>query len=470
MTDHDAVRTLIRGGRVLTMADGAAEARLDILIEGERIVEVAPHIEAAGATVIDADGHIVLPGFVDTHRHTWQTQLRTVAADWSLHDYLADMRMSFAPLYAPEDAYLGNYAGALEAVGAGVTTVVDHCHVIDSPDHADRALDGLEAAGIRAIFCYGLFPNPQHFPFRPGQNAAALRADARRVRRERLSSDSGRLLFGTASEIEALPLETAEDELRFARELGAQRISCHVAMGCYDQGRRYVEAFAAGSLLRDDLLFVHGASFTDRELALIRDCGAGISSTPETELQMGMGFPVAERARLAGARSSLGIDIVSNFAGDMFAQMRHMLQATRALENLELQRQGRAPRSIRLKTRDVLRLATLGGAEALGLADRIGSVEPGKQADLVLVRTDAIHMAPAGDAVAAVVLYANASDVDAVFVAGRSLKRNGQLLNVDLAALVGRLTDSRQRLMEDFARIDHAMVRGVADQLFSNLV
>lgn len=464
------VRTLIRGGRVLTMADGHGERQLDILIEGDRIVEVAANIDAKEAQIVDASEHIVLPGFVDTHRHTWQTQLRTVAADWSLYDYLADMRMSFSSLYTPEDAQLGNYAGSLEAIAAGVTTIVDHCHILNSPEYADLALDALQTSGIRALFCYGLFPNPQHFPFRPGPDAALLRDDARRIRRDRLASDSGRILFGTASEIEALPFEAAAAELQFARELGAKKISCHASMGCFDQGRRYVENFAQAGLLTDDLLIVHGASLTDHELALIRDCGAGISSTPETELQMGMGFPVAERARQAGAYSSLGIDIVSNYAGDMFTQMRLMLQATRACENLTLERQGKAPRSIRLKTRDVLRLATLGGAEALGLSDRIGTLEAGKQADLMLIRTDSLHMAPAVDAIAAVVYYANPSDVDSVFVAGRALKRDGRLLDVDMPGLIRQLQRSRERLTEGFKRIDHAMVRGVADQFFANLV
>ncbi len=462
-------RTLIRGGRVLTMRDGSGEERLDILIAGDRIARVAPHIEPDDAEVIDASGMIVLPGFVDTHRHTWQTQLRSVAADWSLYDYLADMRLSFSALYTPEDAELGNYAGALEAVSAGITTVVDHCHIINSPEHADKALDGLEASGIRAVFCYGLFPNPRQLPFQPGLDPAVLREDARRIRRDRLASDDGRILFGVASEIEAMPFEAIAGELAFARELGAQRISCHIAMGCYDQGQRYVERFAEQGLLKSDLLFVHGAAFTDHELALIRDAGAGISSTPETELQMGMGFPVAERARLFGARSSLGIDIVSNNSGDMFAQMRLMLQATRALENLALERQGKAPRTIRMKARDVLRLATLGGAEALGLEDRIGTIESGKSADLTLIRTDALHMTPAIDAVAAVVLYANVSDVDTVFVAGRPVKRGGALSQVDLAGLTARLQSSRARLSEGFAQIDHGLARGVTENFFSNL-
>ena len=148
------------------MTDGPAECRADILIEGERIAAVASAIEVPDAERIDAAGMIVLPGFVDTHRHTWQTQLRAVAADWSLFDYVGQMRNTYAAFYTPEDAWLGNHAGALEAIDAGVTTLVDHCHILNSPQHADEALRGLQESGIRAVFCYGLFANPTHHPFR----------------------------------------------------------------------------------------------------------------------------------------------------------------------------------------------------------------------------------------------------------------------------------------------------------------
>lgn len=459
---------LIRGGRVLTMVPGSAEVRADILVRGERIVEIAPSLDVADATVVDAAGMIVLPGFVDTHRHVWQTQLRTVATDWSLFDYFTQMRLLYSAFYEPDDVYLGNHVGALEALDAGITTVVDHCHILHTPEHTDEAVRGLTESGIRALFCYGLFDSPS---YREDAKRSALtngwrHDDARRVRRDLLTSDDARVVMGFApAEIDANSYETNVAEIRFARELAARRISCHVAMGAYDSGQRFVERMGRDGLLAEDMLFVHGASLTDDELGRMADSGAAVSATPETEMQMGMGFPVALRARDAGVRSSLGIDIVSNYSGDMFAQMRLCLQASRALDNRDYESRGRAPRTIRLKARDVLELATRGGAEAAGLASRVGTLEAGKQADIVLIRTDSIHMTPATDAVGAVVLNANSGDVDTVMVAGRVVKKDGRLVGVDWPALSARLHASSRRIIDGMQSISLPMIEEMAAQM-----
>jgi cytosine/adenosine deaminase-related metal-dependent hydrolase len=454
------------------MVPGTGESRADILVEGERIAEVAPHIDAADAEVIDAGSMIVLPGFVDTHRHVWQTQLRTVATDWSLFDYFAQMRLMYSAFYEPDDVFLGNHVGALEALDAGITTLVDHCHILHTPEHSDEAVRGLEQSGIRAVFCYGLFESPS---YREDARRAALapdwrRGDARRIRRDELASSDARVTMGFAPfEIDARPYDTNVEEIAFGRELGAQRISCHVAMGAYDAGQRFVERLGKDRLLGEDLLFVHGAALTDDELRMMADTGAAVSATPETEMQMGMGFPVALRARDAGVRSSLGVDIVSNYSGDMFAQMRLCLQASRALDNLEYERRGRAPRRIRLAARDVLDLATRGGAEAAGLASRAGTIESGKQADLVLIRTDSIHMTPAVDAIGAVVLNANASDVDTVFVAGSCVKKDGKLVGVDWPALAARLRASSERIVAGKRSVPLASIEERAAQVMPRL-
>jgi cytosine/adenosine deaminase-related metal-dependent hydrolase len=443
--------TLIRGGRVLTMVPGTGEVGADVLVHGDRIAEVAPEISYPAAEVIDATGMIVLPGFVDTHRHVWQTQLRTVAADWTLFDYFTQMRLIHAAFYEPDDVYLGNHVGALEALDAGITTVVDHCHVIHTPEHADEAIRGLDESGIRAVFCYGLFESPSYRDDarRSSLPAGWRRKDAERVRRDRLPGVHGRIRFGFApAEIDANSYQTNVEEIRCARGLGAHRISCHVAMGAYDDDRRFVERLGRDGLLAEDLLFVHGSALTDDELARMAASGAAVSATPETEMQMGMGFPVALRARDAGVRSSLGIDIVSNYSGDMFAQMRLCLQASRALDNRSYEQRGRAPRRVRYETRDVLDLATRGGAEAAGLAAEVGTLEVGKQADIVVLRTDAVHMTPAIDAVGAVVLCAHPSDVDTVLVGGRCAKRAGCLVGVDWPALSARLRASSARIVE----------------------
>jgi cytosine/adenosine deaminase-related metal-dependent hydrolase len=465
-------RILVRGGRVLTMVPGAAETRADVLLDGDRIADVAARIDAVDCDVVDASDMIVLPGFVDTHRHVWQTQLRTVATDWSLFDYFAQMRLLYSAFYEPDDVFLGNHVGALEALSAGITTLVDHCHILHTPEHSDEAVRGLEESGIRALFCYGLFHSPTY-----GENARRSllpegwrRDDARRIRRDRLRSGDARVTMGFAPfEIDAQPYDVNIEEIAFARELGAARISCHVAMGAYDAGNRFVERMGRDGLLGEDMLFVHGAALTDDELRRMADSGAAVSATPETEMQMGMGFPVALRARDAGVRSSLGVDIVSNYSGDMFAQMRLCLQASRALDNLQYENRGRAPRRIRLTARDVLDLATRGGAEAAGLASRCGTIERGKQADLAMIRTDAIHMTPAIDAVGAVVLNANASDVDTVFVAGRCVKRGGTLVGVDWPALAQRLRASSERIVAGMRSVPLGEIEKGAAKLMPRL-
>ncbi|MFN2425838.1 MAG: amidohydrolase family protein [Candidatus Binatia bacterium] len=459
---------LIRGGRVLTMVPGAGEVAADVLVRGARIAEVAPDISCPDARVIDAHGMIVLPGFVDTHRHVWQTQLRTVAADWSLFNYFTQMRLMYSAFYQPDDVFLGNHVGALEALDAGITTVVDHCHILHTPEHTDEAVRGLAESGIRAVFCYGLFESPSYRedPVRASLPAGWRRTDATRLRRDRLSSRDDRIVMGFApAEIDANPYETNVEEIRFARELAALRISCHVAMGAYDSGQRFVERMGTDGLLADDMLFVHGSSLTDEELRMMACSGAAVSATPETEMQMGMGFPVAIRARDAGVRSSLGIDIVSNYSGDMFAQMRMCLQASRALENRGYEERGRAPRTIRVTARDVLDLATRAGAEAAGLAGRVGTLEAGKQADVVLIRTDSIHMTPAIDAVGAVVLHANSGDVDTVLVAGQCVKRDGKLVAVDWPALSARLCASSARIVEGMRSVPLAAIEDLAAQM-----
>ena len=176
-------RTLLRGGTIVSMDPKIGILpKGDVLIEGDRILEVAASIEVSDGSLVDATNMIVSPGFVDTHRHIWQTQLRTIATDWSLFDYFVQMRSIYSGLYNPDDAFLGNHVGALEALNAGITTVVDHCHIMNSPEHSDEAVRGLQEAGIRGIFCYGLFENPENWATTPTVLKEGWRHDdARRI-------------------------------------------------------------------------------------------------------------------------------------------------------------------------------------------------------------------------------------------------------------------------------------------------
>jgi cytosine/adenosine deaminase-related metal-dependent hydrolase len=454
------------------MADDADTAiHADLLIRDGRIAALLPPASVVEeCETLDATGMLILPGFVDTHRHTWQTQLRTVAADWTLFDYLVRMRSLYSGLYGAEDARLGNLAGAWESLDAGITTIVDHCHLINSPDHADALLDGLQATGIRGVFCYGFFVNPRHDPPSIEPGPGWRYDDARRLRRERLSGDDGLIRFGIApQEPEAIASDLLCAEIGIARELGARTISMHVAMGNYDPGNHVVGMLAGRGLLGPDMLFVHGAALTDDELAAMAAAGAGLSVTPETEMQMGMGFPAAFRARDTGVRTSLGVDIVSNYAADLILQARLALQSARAVENHQLASRRKAPRRLRQTCREALRLTTMGGAEALHLERDIGSIEPGKAADIILIRADGLHMTPSIDDMAMVILGASARDVDTVIVDGVIRKRAGQLVGVDVQALRAQLTASAAEIQARYAELDHGHAEAIWASILPNL-
>jgi cytosine/adenosine deaminase-related metal-dependent hydrolase len=237
-------------------------------------------------------------------------------------------------------------------------------------------------------------------------------------------------------------------------------------MGALSRGRRFVARLRDAGLLDERLLFVHGSSVAEDELGMVADAGAAFSSTPDTELQMGMGFPVAWRARAAGAKASLGIDIVSNVGGDMFGQMRHALQAERAYRNLALEARGLAPNRLDVSAREVLSLATIEGARAARMDDLVGSLTPGKRADIVVLSCDRIGMNPVNDVTASVVFYAGVADVETVLVDGNVVKRGGGLVGVDAAKLRTDMERSRDGILGRARTIDRTDLRAAIMAFF----
>jgi cytosine/adenosine deaminase-related metal-dependent hydrolase len=459
--------TLISGANILSMSPKTGNIGSgDILVVDGKISKVGASIDIDPSLSVerfDAAGCIAMPGFVDTHRHVWQTQLRGVATDWSLFDYAANMRWRYGGCYEPEDAYLGNYAGALEALNAGITTMVDHSHITISPEHSEQALKALKDSGVRADWCFGAFRNPDYDAHDDPRDALiegfqpvpeAVLENARHMSSTGFSGEDDLVRFGwAANEFEFYEMDAIRAELEFARDLGASTISMHAGQGAFMSHVRLIPAMYEAGLLSDDMLFVHGGNFSTQELDMLARTGVAVSSTPETEMQMGMGFPVAPQVAASGGKPSLGIDIVSNYAGDMFAQMRLMLQAERRERAWPLERQGRVPGRIDYTANEVLSYATAGGARALGLENRVGRIEEGLDADIILVRTDGINMAPVNDEVGAIVLYANIHDVDTVMVRGRLVKRHGRLVGINWDELRGRLSESRDRILRRASRI-----------------
>ncbi|MGP3958603.1 amidohydrolase family protein [Nonomuraea sp. 3N208] len=409
---------LIKNGVVIdTEPEPVVLGRADVRIEDGAIAEVGPGLpDVPGAEVIDAAGRFVLPGFVDTHRHTWQAAIRAAAPDVDFPGYMRRVVGELAPRHRPEDVYAGNLGGALECLDAGITTLLDWSHIQFSPGHTEAALQALRESGIRAVFgyCHGGEPG-------------GLVSETRRVREQLPDGLVTMALAALGPEIAGE--ERALVEWRLAKELGLP-VTCHLGNNPEGTGLAFLEA---NGLLDTPTTFVHALHYTDEEFKRIAASGGSVSLAPVDEMNLGIGYPATGRARAAGVPTGLGADTVACSPGDMFSLMR----------TIHLLERGRPDGAgLGFTTRDALRMATIEGAQVLGMDGVIGSLRPGKQADLVLLRTDRLGMAAAHDPIGAIVLNADTSSVDTVLVAGRVVKRDGQLLHHDLTAVLASLRES----------------------------
>jgi cytosine/adenosine deaminase-related metal-dependent hydrolase len=426
----------------------------DVIVENDRITAVGPNLSYDSEyTVIDGTDAIVSPGFVDTHRHTWQTQTKTLATDHVILDYFLALRNIYGSSYAAEDAYLGNFCGAMESISCGTTYLVDHSHVQNSPAHADAAVRGLQDAKVRGTFCYALYKNPywdgstldEH---RENEDPDWRIEDARRIKKQFFASNRGDdlLRFGfVPAEPDMTPIEEICENLQKGREMGAALQTLHIAIGKYDPGWNIIRQLGQRGLLGPDLLFSHCTALADDEFEAIRASGAGISATPDTELQMGMSHPVGLKATDLGCRCGLGVDVCCSTPADMFHQMRLQLQSQRHQQH---EAAPGIPYTVSRRCAEVLHLATLGGAKAVGLDHLIGSITPGKKADLIVTRCDSLRLTPVHDPVGALVAYATAADVDYVFINGEVVKANRELTNFDWTSVRDRLLKSTSSIMQ----------------------
>ena len=421
-------KVLIKGGWVLSMDPDIGDIEGgDVLVESDRIAAVGRELDAGGAEVVDAGRMIVIPGFVNAHIHTWQTGLRGLAGNWISRDYHLNVHGNLATRFGPEDSYLGTLVGALGQINAGTTTIMDWCHNNATPAHTDRSLDALEESGIRAVFGHGTVKPPQA----PGQphfsEIPHPRSEIERLRKGRLASDGG--LITLAMAILGPDFSTGEvtlEDFRLAREYGLLS-SSHVWNKPSRISKEGFFPVAEAGLLGPDHNVVHGNFLTDEELDVIVDCGASVTVTPTVEMQTSEGDPLTGRVTSRGAMPSLGADTEVFVAGDMFHVTRFTMQAQRALDHRAAAARGEPLDRLTVSPREALTWATVGGARALMLEDRIGSLTAGKQADITLIRADDVNIGPIIDPVQAVVLYADTSNVDSVMIAGRFAKRNGAL-------------------------------------------
>jgi len=438
-------RTLIKGGTVLSMdATVGDHEKADVLIEGKQIIQIAPQIEAAGAAVIEADGMIVMPGFIDTHHHQFETALRSYLADGLLYNdgkphgtpnYIEHILGKLAPVYRPQDVYINELFGSLSQLDAGVTTVLDISQIHHSPEHSDAAIKGLADAGRRTAFGY----------FEGAGASMRYPQDARRIKQQYFTSDDQLLTMVMGGEFY---LPTYEESWKIGRELNIP-IALHVVASRKVRSEAFDKVVQAAKFGPDNI-FIHMTGVSDFGWKTVKDAGSHVTMAVPIELTMRHGMPPILKAMQFGVSPSLSTDVECTMTADFFTQMRGMLTLQRGLAN-EAAINGDANPPALLTSRDVIRFATVEGAKALRLDRKVGSLAPGKEADILLLDANALNVAPLNNVPGAVVTLMERSNVDTVLVAGRVRKWRGRIVDADIPKLRRELTASRDYIFEKAA-------------------
>jgi 5-methylthioadenosine/S-adenosylhomocysteine deaminase len=473
-------RIIIRGGAVMSMDPKVGDfPRGDVLIEGKKILAVEPNLHAGGASEIDARGRIVMPGFIDTHHHQFETVLRSYLADGLLINdgsnspsgnttYYEFILNKFAPVYRPQDVYINELFAGLSQLDDGVTTVHDVSQIHHSPQHSDAAIKALFDTGRRAAF--GYFESAGNFG--AGVPGNQYPGDATRIKKQWFSSSDqlvhmimgGEVYLGDAS---------TQQSWTIGRQLDLQ-IAAHILspFGI----RPIFDALAAGQGgdqhnigIEPDNLFIHMTGMADEAWQKVKDVGAQVSIAFPIEMNMRHGQPPIIKMQSLGMEPSLSVDVECTMTADFFTQMRVCMNMQRMVVNQMVLEQGDfyppnqwptpAPSlPPLLTTRDVLRFGTMNGAKALRLDKKVGSLTPGKEADIIILDAEAINVAPLNQVPGAVVSLMDRSNVETVIVAGKVRKWQGKLLDVDLRHLRQQLESSRDYIFS---------TAGIPQNLFS---
>jgi 5-methylthioadenosine/S-adenosylhomocysteine deaminase len=434
-------RTLIKGGIVLSVDDAVGNFPVgDVLIENGRILEVAASIDAPDAAVIDATGKIVMPGFIDTHHHQFETALRSQLAHGILindgravnaTNYYDTVLQKFSMVYRPRDVYINELFGGIAQLDAGVTTVMDVSQIHHSPEHSDAAIEGLRDAGRRGVFGY----------FEGWGEGARYPDDARRIREQYFASDDQLTTMVMGGEIYLPGYEKAWE---IGRELGLP-IALHV-VGTFGMQPTFDELGAAGRFA-DDNIFIHMTGMSEQGWNYAADAGAHVSLAVPIEMHMRHGTPPIQKAIDKGMGLSLSSDVECTMSADMFTQMRGLITLQRMFANAAAL-EGVADFPDLMQPMDAIRHATIAGAEGLKLGSVTGSLTPGKAADIVLLDAQAINVAPLNNVAGAVVTLMERSNVDTVLVNGQVKKWRGQLVGFDIERLTSELAASRDYIFE----------------------
>ncbi|WP_433573146.1 amidohydrolase family protein [Streptomyces sp. CA-251247] len=442
----DRRRIVFTGATVVTMdpdlgiVDGG-----DVLVVGDTITAVGRDLDAGDAVVVDAAGTVLTPGFIDTHRHAWQAQLRRIMPDVDdLAGYIMATLAGYATVYRPEDMYTGTRLAALTAIDSGITTMLDFSHNSRTREHSDAAIEALLDAGIRGVHA-SMGP---HF----GDWDRQWPGDLTRIKDRYFTSDDQLLTLRVAAlatdEIAGPALAYGSELARTAADLGVG-VSVDAVFGT--PGSEAVLRWAKDGILGPDVTLIHATGLTTEAWKAMGESGTTVSLAPTSDAQIGLetAVPAVDEALSVGIRPGLSIDVEVALAGDMFTQMRalHAIQRMRAVNAVY----GTDQQPSRITTHDVLDFATLQGARTNGLAGVTGSLTPGKKADLLVIQAEDLNNMPLNDPIGTVVLGSDARNISAVLINGEPRKWNGQVLDVDLSALRTEVQASRRYVLDTSA-------------------
>ena len=421
-------RILLKGGVVLTLDPRVGDfAQADVLIEDGKIREIRPGLAPPDdAAVVDAANRIVLPGFIDTHHHFYQGILRNILTNGLLNpDYNRDVSNTLTAVYQPSDVYAGTLVTALGMIDAGTTAAVDTSQVSHTPEHSDAGVQALKDSGLRAVYAYSRGAGP----------AARYPQDI-----VRLQGTS----FSTADQLLTLALGGTLDAKIFAaaREADVNTVS-HGVNG--NTERALVELGRTG-LLRPGDEYIHCNHLSGIAWRLIKETGGHVSLSPPIEMAMGHGMPAIQDALDHDIRPSLSSDVDVTMAQDPFTLMRTAFTLQR-LNVLQRARGGALNLPPLITCREVLELATIEGARCALIDRKVGTLMPGKEADIVLLRADRLNVWPLNNAPGVVVNLMNPSNVETVLIAGKVKKWRGNLVGVDEARVQRLAQDARDGVL-----------------------
>jgi 5-methylthioadenosine/S-adenosylhomocysteine deaminase len=441
-------KILIKGGTILSLDPSVGDLREgDLLLEDGRIVDIGPLLDVADCDVIDAAGMVVMPGLIDAHRHLWYAGLRGSNMDGVFADMVAATWGKLGPAFTPADVYAFTRAGIAEALDNGITAVFDWCHVINTPEHAEAGVQAHKDMGMRAVFGYGASMTQKLEEF-AGEFKGGSWDHAKRLRETEFASDDGRLTMALALQgLDFTTLEVTREDIAAARDIGVP-MSFHVGVPMGPPPKQSIKRLSEAGLLGTDMSFAHCCDATDEEFELLAAVGGRGMSCPVIDAALGMGASPTSRMRANGVAPCFTADAVVATTGDMFEEARVGLLLDRYVHSTGIFAEGRQvpEHGSRITAREALEGVTVAAANNCWLQDRVGSLAPGKRADVILLRATDLNLWPLSNVLGTVVSCAHGGNVDTVLVDGDIVKRGGELVGVDRAAIREDVIQARDRL------------------------